>query len=134
MIYTEIFNNKINTFSNHPKFNWLRKYANDAIDNFDNFANRLQQIKAEDFVERIISMPLSYIQDWLDDKNQLEWRKQDERYLQALEGCFLKLQEQHPNIKIHKIGKDSKDFYIDYLKFQLIDEDDRFVYVGEKDN
>lgn len=94
----------------------------------------MQQIKAEDFVERIISMPLSYIQDWLDDKNHLEWRKQDERYLRALKGDFLELQEQHPNIEIHKIGKNSKDYYIDCLKFQLIDEDDRFAYVSEKDN
>ena len=30
-------------------------------------------IKAEDFIKRIEEMPLDYIRDWLDGKNQLEW-------------------------------------------------------------
>ncbi len=31
------------------------------------------QIKAEDFIDRIISASLNYIEDWLNGKNQLEW-------------------------------------------------------------
>lgn len=31
-------------------------------------------IKAEDFIKCIEKMPLEYIRDWLDGKNQLEWK------------------------------------------------------------
>lgn len=31
------------------------------------------QIKAEDFIERIVAAPLEYIEDWLNGNNQLEW-------------------------------------------------------------
>lgn len=31
-------------------------------------------VKAEDFIERIEKMPLDYIKDWLNGKNQLEWK------------------------------------------------------------
>lgn len=69
------FNEKINHFVNHPKYGWLRKYADDAI-TWDTMCGYLQ-IKAEDFIERIIKMPLEYIADWLDGKNQLEWKQEN---------------------------------------------------------
>lgn len=66
------FNAKIDTFQNHPKYRWLRKYADAAI--AWNECSGLLMIKAEDFIRRIEKMPLNYIQDWLDGKNQLEWK------------------------------------------------------------
>ena len=55
----------------HPKYGWLRKYADDAI--YYNEGSGYLMIKAEDFIKRIEEMPLDYIRDWLDGKNQLEW-------------------------------------------------------------
>lgn len=68
------FNEKIDSFKDHKKYQWLRKYADDAMYWYDSYSNRILQIKAEDFVERIEKMPLDYIRDWLDGKNQLEWK------------------------------------------------------------
>lgn len=67
-----LFNTKIDHFKDHPKYGWLRKYADDALNWTENFG--YLQIKAEDFIERIERMPLEYIRDWLDGKNQLEWK------------------------------------------------------------
>ena len=67
----EIFNEKIEYFKNHPKYKWLRKYADDAL-TWDTMCG-FYQIKAEDFIDRIISASLNYIEDWLNGKNQLEW-------------------------------------------------------------
>ena len=65
-----LFNTKINSFADHPKNSWLRQYADEAIQWNENFG--ILQIKAEDFIDRIETMPLDYIRDWLDGKNQLE--------------------------------------------------------------
>lgn len=65
------FNEKIDRFSTHNKYEWLRKYADEAI-TWDSNCGYLQ-IKASDFIDRIIAMPLEYIRDWLDGKNKLEW-------------------------------------------------------------
>ena len=67
----KLFNEKIDSFADHPKYGWLRQFANDAINYNDGVG--YYQIKAEDFIERIEKMPLEYIRDWLDGKNQLEW-------------------------------------------------------------
>lgn len=74
-----LFNAKIDYFKEHPKYEWLRKFADEAIDWYDGYANRILQIKAEDFVERIEKMPFDYIEDWLDGKNQLEWKPEWQR-------------------------------------------------------
>lgn len=66
------FNEKIDHFKDHKKYEWLRKYADDAIG--WNEMEGYYQIKAEDFIKRIEMMPLNYIRDWLDGKNQLEWK------------------------------------------------------------
>lgn len=68
----KVFNEKIDHFKNHAKYGWLRQYANEAI--HWNSGGGYYQIKAEDFIERIEKMPLDYIRDWLDGKNQLEWK------------------------------------------------------------
>lgn len=67
----EKFNNKIDSFKEHPKYEWLRKYADDALR--WNTMCGFYQIKAEDFIERIIAASTEYIEDWLNGKNQLEW-------------------------------------------------------------
>ena len=65
------FNEKIDNFKEHPKYDWLRKYANEAL-TWDSCCG-FYQIKANDFINRIIKANLDYIRDWLDGKNQLEW-------------------------------------------------------------
>lgn len=67
-----IFNEKINHFKDHPRYEWLRKYANDAMNANEGYG--YLQIQGEDFIKRIEKMPLDYIKDWLDGKNKLEWR------------------------------------------------------------
>ena len=61
----------INSFKDHPKYEWLRKYADDAMNANEGFGYMM--IKGADFIERIEKMPLDHIRDWLDGKNQLEW-------------------------------------------------------------
>lgn len=65
------FNEKINHFVEHPKYNWLRKYADDAINYNDGVG--YYAIKAEDFIKRIEQATIEYIEDWLNGKNELEW-------------------------------------------------------------
>lgn len=69
--YEKSFNEKIDYFKEHPKYDWLRKYADEALSWHTGFG--LLAIKAIDFMDRIIAKPLDYIQDWLDGKNKLEW-------------------------------------------------------------
>lgn len=66
------FNEKIDSFADHEKYSWLRKYANEAM-TWNEGCGYLA-IKAEDFIERIEKMPLDYIKEWLDGKNKLEWK------------------------------------------------------------
>lgn len=67
----KLFNEKINHFKNHSKYEWLRKYADDAIQ--CNEGSGYLLIKANDFIKRIENASLKYISDWLENKNQLEW-------------------------------------------------------------
>lgn len=72
--YDEIigkFNKKIDHFKEHKEYSWLRTYSDDAISYYD--GDGYYQIKADDFINRIIAADLQIIQDWLDGKNQLEW-------------------------------------------------------------
>lgn len=68
----KLFNEKIDSFKWHEKYSWLREYADDAL-KWNEMSGYLM-IKAEDFIERIEKMPLDYIKNWLDGKNQLEWK------------------------------------------------------------
>lgn len=70
-IYEDEVNEKVNHFINHPKYDWLRKYTDDAISFHTGFG--YYQIKAADYMDRIIKAPLSLIEDWLNGKNNLEW-------------------------------------------------------------
>ena len=67
----KVFNEKIDSLADHPKYEWLRKYADDAIS--WNSGDGYYQIKASDFIERIEKMPVWYIRDWPDGKNKVEW-------------------------------------------------------------
>jgi len=67
----KVFEEKIEALKDHPKYPWLRKYADDA--KIANEGGGYYMIKAEDFIERIENADVSYIRDWLDGKNQLEW-------------------------------------------------------------
>lgn len=69
----KLFNEKIDSFKSHKAYSsWLRQYADDAI-KWNEMSGYLV-VKAEDFIKRIEKMPLEYIRDWLDGKNQLEWK------------------------------------------------------------
>lgn len=68
----KLFNEKIDSFKEHNKYIWLRKYADEAI-KWNEMSGYLM-IKAEDFIKRIEKMPLEYIRGWLDGNNQLEWK------------------------------------------------------------
>lgn len=66
-----LFNQKIDYFVQHSKYEWLRKYSDEAL-HWDTCAG-FYQIKAADFIDRIINASIDYIRDWLDGKNNLEW-------------------------------------------------------------
>lgn len=70
-VYEKRFNDKINHFKNHPHYGILRKSADEAIRYHTGYG--LDAIHAQDFMNRIIKMPLQYIQEWLDGNNALEW-------------------------------------------------------------
>ena len=72
----KLFNEKIDNFKEHEKYSWLRQYADEAI-RWNEMSGYLM-IKARDFIKRIEKMPLEYIKDWLDGKNELKWKPEFE--------------------------------------------------------
>ena len=64
------FNKKIDAFSSHPKYSWLRKYADKAILWNENY--ELLQNKGESFIERIEKADISDIENWLNGKGLLK--------------------------------------------------------------
>lgn len=64
------FNAKIDALRDHPKYEWLRKYADEAMTWNEGFG--ILMIKAEDFIDRIETMELDFIREWLDCKNMLK--------------------------------------------------------------
>lgn len=68
----KLFNEKIDSFREHPKYEWLRENANHAMRANEGWGHSM--IAGADFIERIEKMPLDYIKDWLDGKNHLEWK------------------------------------------------------------
>ena len=67
----KLFNEKINHFKDHSKYEWLRKYADDAMNANEGFG--YMAIKGADFIKRIEQMPLWYIEQWLNHENDLSW-------------------------------------------------------------
>lgn len=71
-LYESVFNRKIDYFHLHPKYQSLRKSADDALRYHTGYG--LDAIRAADFMDRIIKMPLPYIEAWLNGENALTWR------------------------------------------------------------
>lgn len=128
MKYEKIFNEKIDFFKDHSKYPWLRKEADAALLNRSGFG--LSVIISDDFIDRIVAMPKEYIQDWLDGKNQLLWRRQDELMLNAIKGNFVDLHTRYPDVEIHKIHPDNVSFYKS-LGFSLLEEQSSSCFVGK---
>lgn len=117
--YIETFNEKIGSFKGHESYAWLRKYADAALQNHTGVG--VEAIRSTDFMDRIVAMPEEYILDWLNGKNNLEWRKQDKLLLAAQRGGYEELQARFPEVEIHKIQPGALEFYKS-LGFELLQE------------
>lgn len=71
-LYESVFNRKIDHFSQHPKYETLRKSADDALRYHTGYG--IDAIHAGDFMDRIVKMPIPYIEAWLNGENALLWR------------------------------------------------------------
>jgi hypothetical protein len=69
--FIKAFDNKVNKLKEHTKYNELLKQAEQAKTN--NIMSGYDSIVANDFIKRIITLPLEYIKGWLDGKNNLKW-------------------------------------------------------------
>ena len=108
--YEEDFNRKIDCFIHHPSYNELRKQADTALRFHTGCV--IEAIKAQDFMDRIVAMPLDYIEGWLNHTNLLAWRPIDKKYLQAYKYGALAVFEKYPNFSyIVKIGKNLRKKY-----------------------
>lgn len=121
----EIFNKKIDHFSKHKGYEALRKNADKALSLYAGFG--LESIIYTDFMDRIIAMPLEYIQDWLDGKNKLEWREQDKKRLEAIKGGWLDIFEQYPNAEVHRIMESATRFYKE-CGYEIITDEHRRTF------
>lgn len=73
--YEKVFNAKIDHFAEHPLYSKLRHSADEALRYHTGYG--LDAIHAGDFMDRMVKMPLAYIEAWLNGKNQLMWRDQE---------------------------------------------------------
>ena len=110
VVLTE-FDNKIEEMKYHEKYRWLKAQADKAKQMFDSFG--LDRIRGEDFIERIAAMPLDYISDWLDGKNQLFWRPEDKKMLSAIKCGGKRVLMEHPDAEdVCQIRLRSEEAYI----------------------
>lgn len=123
----ETFNEKINYFFGHKGYETLRKNADKALGSYTGFG--LESIIYTDFMDRIIAMPLDYIQDWLDGKNELKWREQDKKMLEAIKGGWVDILEQYPNAEVHRIAESAARFYEEYGYEIITDEHKRTLAI-----
>lgn len=63
--FIKTFDDKINKFKDHIKYNELLKSAEQT--KLNNIMSGYESIVANDFMKRIITMPLAYIRGWLDE-------------------------------------------------------------------
>lgn len=79
-VYEAVFNGKVEHFKDNPAYPTFRKNADWCIVNHKGFG--YNAIKAADFMDRIICMPLDYIEKYLNGENGLEWTNKEtgERY------------------------------------------------------
>ena len=71
-VYEAVFNEKVNHFAGHPLFEKFRHSADEALKYHTGYG--IDAIHAGDFMDRIVKMPLPYIESWLNGENQLTWR------------------------------------------------------------
>ena len=128
--YEKSFNEKIDSFKDHEKYERLRKHADIAISNHTGFGS--DAIIAGDFMDRIIAMPREYICDWLEGNNNLQWRKQDKLLLKAYKGGYEELQAQYPDVEIQKIDKSNLNLYYSF-GFMLLHEEKETCLVAKVD-
>ena len=62
-VYEKRFNEKVDSFKDHPEYATLRKSADEALKYHTGYG--LDAIHAQDFMDRIIKMPLNYIREWM---------------------------------------------------------------------
>lgn len=65
------FIKKVAQFEGHFNFARLEDIANEVMTS--NLGFGVRENSAIDFMHKIIEMPSSYIEDWLEDQNELEW-------------------------------------------------------------
>ena len=70
-LYEAVFNGKVEHFKGHPGYETMRKNADWCLINHKGYG--YNSIKAADFMDRIICMPLEYIEEYLNGRNRLEW-------------------------------------------------------------
>lgn len=124
------FNEKIDSFSERPDYPEMRKKADEYERLWSSFG--LDAIIAQDFVERIAAMPLEYIADWLDGKNELKWRREDEKMLEAIKGGYEAIQKNNPDYKIERIATKHEELYKEY-GYEVLDRRSDCLIVGRKE-
>lgn len=127
-VYVDTFNEKVNSFSDHSRYEDFRKYADKALLAYTGYG--WEAIAYEDFIDRIVAMPLDYIRDWLDGKNELKWRKQDEKMLEAVKGGFVDVLEKYPEAEIHHIAESAIHFYKE-CGFEIVEDDKDYTLNGK---
>lgn len=112
----KVFNEKIDSFRDHEKYKWLRQYADDALRWIGNFG--YLQIKAEDFIKRIEKMPCWYILDWLEGRNELDWKERYDmtiEYIEYLGNIYEYIGESEGKLIYQSVNNDSH-IKMDYAK------------------
>ena len=74
-VYEAVFNAKVDHFSGHPLYEKLRHSADEALRYHTGYG--LDAIHAGDFMNRIVKMPIDYIEAWMNGQNQLTWRNME---------------------------------------------------------
>lgn len=108
-IILECFDKKIKEFESHKEYPWLKQEAEKAKRAYGGYG--FEAISYEDFIERIVAMPIDYILDWLNGNNELKWRECDKKMLNAIKGGYVHLLKKYPNKSIRQIGISAEKFY-----------------------
>lgn len=118
-IILECFDKKIKEFESHKEYPWLKQEAEKAKRAYGGYG--FEAISYEDFIERIVAMPIDYILDWLNGNNELKWRECDKKMLNAIKGGYVHLLKKYPNKSIRQIGISAEKFYESY-GYEIIKE------------
>ncbi len=127
-LYEKSFNEKVDSFKNHIEYARLRAQADEALRLHTGVGP--EAMCAGDFMDRIVAMPESYIRDWLDGLNNLEWRCLDKLALRAFKGGYMELQAQYPDVDIHRISPGAFEFY-QSLGFVVLHKTEDICFVAK---